>query len=122
MRWQQKQESQKAKKASKLVWKGSGLTKAGCIRSLLVASRLQVRRDIREYAAANKASVASTCPWARYNFAYFFLGHGPLFSVFQVKVIKKWVKNEQNQKKIRGSAIASGFWKEGKEGRKERHT
>lgn len=45
-----------------------------------MASRLQVRRDIREYAAANKASVASTCPWARYNFAYFFLGHGPLFS------------------------------------------
>lgn len=35
---------------------------------------------MREYAAANKASVASTCPWARYNFAYFFLGHGPLFS------------------------------------------
>lgn len=56
-----------------------GLTKAGCMRSLFVASRLQVRRDIREYAPANRASVASTCPWVRYNLAYFFLGHGPLF-------------------------------------------
>lgn len=72
------QNSQKGEQ--NLFWGGGGLTKAGCIRSLLVASRLQVRRDIREYAAANKASVASTCPWARYNFAYFFLGHGPLFS------------------------------------------
>lgn len=55
------------------------------MRSLFVASRLQVKRDMWEYAPANRASVASTCPWARYNRAYFFLGHGPLF--FQVKVI-----------------------------------
>lgn len=63
-----------------------GLTKAGCMRSLFVASRLQVRRDIREYAPANRASVASTCPWVRYNLAYFFLGHGPL--LFSSKVVK----------------------------------
>lgn len=49
------------------------------MRSLFVASRLQVKRDMWEYAPANRASVASTCPWARYNRAYFFLGHGPLF-------------------------------------------
>lgn len=55
------------------------------MRSLFVASRLQVKRDMWEYAPANRASVASTRPWARYNRAYFFLGHGPLF--FQVKVI-----------------------------------
>lgn len=79
----------RSQKGEQTCFGGGGLTKAGCIRSLLVASRLQVRRDIREYAAANKASVASTCPSARYNFAYFFLGHGPLFFVFHRKVIKK---------------------------------
>lgn len=85
------------------------LTKAGCMRSLFVASRLQVKRDMWEYAPANRASVASTCPWARYNRAYFFLGHGPLF--FQLKVINMSMagKKEINILESKFGAVKKGL-------------